>query len=40
MTGNHMAAFKENGGRIEVLGNTPLHTRIPAATSRFKTTTR
>lgn len=35
-----IAAFKKNGGRIEVLGNTPLRTHTPAVTSRSKTTTR
>lgn len=32
-----IAAFKKNGGRIEVLGNTPLRPHIPAVTSRSKT---
>jgi hypothetical protein len=35
-----IAAFKKNGGRIEVLGNTPLRVHTPAVTSRAKTTTR
>jgi len=36
---NDIAAFKKNGGRIEVLGNTPFRTHSPAATFRSKTTT-
>ncbi len=32
-----IAAFKKNGGRIEVLGNTPLRVHVPAVTSRTKT---
>jgi len=35
---NDIAAFKKNGGRIEVLGNTPFRTHSPAATFRSKTT--
>lgn len=35
-----IAAFKKNGGRIEVLGNTPLRVHVPAVTSRAKTAPR
>lgn len=27
----HIEAFKKSGGKIEVLGNTPLHGRTPLA---------
>lgn len=33
---NDIAAFKKHGGRIEVLGNTPLHTRTQATALRSK----
>lgn len=31
-----IAAFKKHGGRIEVLGNTPLHTRTQTTAPRSK----
>lgn len=34
-----IAAFKKNGGRIEVLGNTPFRAHTPATAFRSKTTT-
>lgn len=34
---DHIAAFRKRGGRIEVLGNTPLRVSVPAA-SRSKNT--
>lgn len=35
-----IAAFKKSGGRIEVLGNTPLRMHVPTVTSRAKTAPR
>lgn len=34
---DHIAAFRKKGGRIEVLGNTPLRVSVPPA-SRSKST--
>lgn len=34
-----IAAFKKNGGRIEVLGNTPFRAHAPSATFRSSKTT-
>ena len=32
-----LAAFRKQGGRIEVLGNTPLHANVSAFRSKSKT---